>query len=393
MGTLQKYRLFLKKVAEKGLCTSKGVSLRSSFASGLPPSHIFKKFRQNYPQFPEQEQKRTSMPQPGFGGNFMTLNGSILGGIPSNRASSSGAQFGYGESFNALNIEPTRFSTKHNGSSSNFVPQLGLEQWRSLNNFQQTLFGNRNNSLHQANCPAFSNNVGLNFPSLRDMTYGPMNNTKNGLENTSNCNDKYPQQIQPIRPHLLNDSLLNFDFETPGILNHSYIPNIKKNMGSLNSSDAAPNFGYNNGVDTRIQMTNGEELIGTSEKSFNDNGAPNGPCNGFGMMNGHNDNIALATMGNETFSNNMDQGESSSNGFDKANQLLPWFNIVNRQENDLPILSKESQQQPNNVNGGENDYSYDDLLNAISLMPNLGEDDLNELFLEETYNQPPFQVC
>ena len=323
----------------------------------------------------------------------MTLNGSILRGVPSNRASSSGAQFGYGESFNALNIEPTRFSTKHNGSSSNFVPQLGLEQWRSLNNFQQTLFGNRNNSLHQANCPAFSNNVGLNFPSLRDMTYGPMNNTKNGLENTSNCNDKYPQQIQPIRPHLLNDSLLNFDFETPGILNHSYIPNIKKNMGSLNSSDAAPNFGYNNGVDTRIQMTNGEELIGTSEKSFNDNGAPNGPCNGFGMMNGHNDNIALATMGNETFSNNMDQGESSSNGFDKANQLLPWFNIVNRQENDLPILSTESQQQPNNVNGGENDYSYDDLLNAISLMPNLGEDDLNELFLEETYNQPPFQVC
>ena len=230
----------------------------------------------------------------------MALNGSILGGIPSNRASSSGAQFGYGESFNALNIEPTRFSTKHNASSSNFVPQLGLEQWRSLNNLQQPPFGNRNNFLHQENRLAFANNVGSNFPSLGVMTCGLMNNAKNGLVNTSNCNDKYPQQTQPIWPHLLNDSLLYSNFDTHGILNVSYIPDIKKNMGSLNSSIIAPNFGYNNGIDTGIQMTNGEVLIGTSEKSFNDNGAPNGPCNGFGMMNGHNDNITLATMANKT---------------------------------------------------------------------------------------------
>nr|POF25361.1 hypothetical protein CFP56_32602 [Quercus suber] len=174
------------------------------------------------------------------------------------------------------------------------------------------------------------------------MTCGPMNNAKNGLVNTSNCNDKYPQQTQPIWPHLLNDSLLYSNFDTLGILNLSYIPDIKKNMGSLNSSNAAPNFGYNNDIDTGIQMTNGEELIGTSEKSFNDNGAPNGPCNGFRMMNGHNDNITLPTMGNKTFGNNMYQDESSPDGFENANQLLPWINIFNKQENDLPILPTQS---------------------------------------------------
>ena len=78
--------------------------------------------------------------------------------------------------------------------------------------------------------------------------------------------------------------------------------------------------------------------------------------------------------------------ESSSDGFKNANQLLSWINIFNQHENDLPILPTQSQQQPNIVNGGGNDYSYDDLLNAISLMPNLREDDLNEHFLEETYN-------
>ncbi|KAL4595255.1 hypothetical protein ACB092_12G077900 [Castanea dentata] len=221
---LQKYRLFLKKVAERGLYTSKGLSMRSNFASGLPPSLIFKNFQQNYPQF--------------------------------------------------------------------------------------------------------------------------------------------------------------FKF---------YIPETKNNMGSLNSSNAAPNFGNNNGVNAGIQITNGREIIGTNEKSFNDNGTSNGPRSGYGMLDGHNDNIGLATMGNGTFGKYMEQGESSSAGFENANKLLPWFNNVNQQENALPIFQTKSQQQPNLVNGGENDYSYDDLLNAISLMPNLGEDDLNELFLEETYNQPPSQ--
>ncbi|KAK7825565.1 putative two-component response regulator arr21 [Quercus suber] len=390
---LQKYRLFLKRVAERGLYTSKGLSMRSSFASGLPPSLIFKNFQQNYPQFPEQQQRRTSMFQPGFGGNFMTLNGSVLGGIPSNRASSSGAQFGYGDSFNALNIGPAHFPVKHNSSSSNFVPQLGQEQWRSSNNLQQPLFGNINGPpLYQANRPIFANNVGLNFPSLGDMTCGPKNNATNGLVNTSNCNDTYPQQAQPIRPHLRNDSMLNYNFYTPGILNPSYIPETaNNNTGSLNSSNAAQNFGNNNGVNAGIQITNGRELIGTNEKSFNDNGTPNGRYSGYGMLNGNNDNIGLATMGNGTFGKNMEQGESSSAGFENANQLQPWFNNVNQQENGLPIFQTQSQQQPNLVNGGENDYSYDDLLNAISLMPNLGEDDLNELFLEETYNQPPSQ--
>ena len=289
-GNIAKISFIPKESCRKRSLHLKGHILEIKLC--LWPSSIthIQKFSTKLSPIPITTTKRTSMFQPGFGGNFMTLNGSILGGIPSNRASSSGAQFGYGESFNALNIEPARFSTKHNTSSSNFVPQLGLEQWRSLNNLQQPLFGNRNNSLHQENCPAFANNVGPNFPSLGGMTCDPMNNAKNGLVNTSNCNDKYPQQTQPIWPHLLNDSLLYSNFDTLGILNLSYIPDIKKNMGSLNSSNAAPNFGYNNGIDTGIQMTNGEELIGTSEKSFNDSGAPNGPCNGFGMMTGHNDN-------------------------------------------------------------------------------------------------------
>jgi len=276
--------------------------------------------------------------QPGFGGNFMTLNGSVLGGIPSNRASSSGAQFGYVDSFNALNIGPAHFPVKHNSSSSNFVPQLGQEQWRSLNNLQQPLFGNINSPLYQANRPVFANNVGFNFPSLGDMTCGPKNNATNGLVNTSNCNDTYPQQAQPIRPHLRNDSMLNYNFYTPGILNPSYIPETANNTGSLDSSNAAPNFGNNNGVNARIQITNGRELIGTNEKSFIDNGTPNGPYSGYGMLNGHNDNIGLATMRNGTFGKNMEQGESSSAGFENANQLQPWFNSVNQQENGLPIF-------------------------------------------------------
>uniref|UniRef100_A0A2N9I6C5 Response regulatory domain-containing protein n=1 Tax=Fagus sylvatica TaxID=28930 RepID=A0A2N9I6C5_FAGSY len=332
---LQKYRLFLKKVAEKGALTSKGLSeraMRSSFASGLPPSLIFKTILQNYPQFP------------GFGGNLETLNGSMLGAFPSShRAASSGAQFGYGDYFNAPNYNiggTTGFPTK-DASSSNYIPQPGLGQWRGLNNLQQPFFGNRNNPIYQGNRSPFgmqTNNVASNFPSSQgDMTYGLMNNAPNGLVNGSNSNETYPQQTQPMRPQLLNTSPLNYDFGTPGILNPNYNIPSTDNMGSLNTtSNAAQNFGYNNGNYARFQMTNGrDQLVGTGAIGFNGGRAPNNAYNnGFGLMNGRNiENMAVAPMGNGSTFGYMAQGGSSSAGSESANQLPPLFNnTLNQQE-------------------------------------------------------------
>jgi two-component response regulator (ARR-B family) len=389
---LQKYRLFLKKVAEKGALTSKGLSeraMRSSFASGLPPSLIFKTILQNYPQFP------------GFGGNLETLNGSMLGTFPSShRAASSGAQFGYGDYFNAPNYNiggTTGFPTK-DASSSNYIPQPGLGQWRGLNNLQQPFFGNRNNPIYHGNRSPFgmqTNNVASNFPSSQgDMTYGLMNNAPNGLVNGSNSNETYPQQTQPMRPQLLNTSPLNYNFGTPGILNPNYNIPSTDNMGSLNTtSNAAQNFGYNNGNNARFQMTNGrDQLVGTRAIGFNGGRAPNNAYNnGFGLMNGRNiENMAVAPMGNGSTFGYMAQGGSSSAGSESANQLPPLFNnTLNQQENGLPTLAPQLQQQYGLMNGEEIDCSYDDLLNSISCMQQLGEDDLNDLFLQETYNQPP----
>jgi hypothetical protein len=142
---LQKYRIFLKRVADKCGGTSKGLSdrsLRSSFAAGLPTLLVH---NLNFPQNHGQQQFRTSSSpfQPGV----------VLGGNT--------------RSYNAPTLGPFLYSNKAAASATS--PQLGLNigRWHNssrnqANPLKQPFFGNTN-PLYPSNYQPNMNILGSNY--------------------------------------------------------------------------------------------------------------------------------------------------------------------------------------------------------------------------------------
>lgn len=392
---MQKYRLFLKRVAEKGTASAlKGLSdraLRSTFAAGLPP-HLLRNFRKANRKFPEQRQMSTSTNLPvRFGGDAQGPNAFLLGSFPSsNRAGSSGTslpQFGYGQSsFTAPNtFGPALFPNKE-ALASNFVPQLEHGRWDAFSNqanVHQPFFGNTN-PLYQANLPASAiqpNNLGSNFPSRGDMTHGIMN-ARSGLINGRSSTHINPQQTEP-NFELFTSGPLNYNFGTSGLIRDPHCTLVPYNgMGSLSSSIPPAGSSYTNHTYAGIKLSNGGELVVAG--AIGDGR--------YGLMGGKNDNMTLAPMGNGT-----SEGGYSAAGFESVNQLPPVFNAGNQQENVL-LMPPQPEQLYGLGNGGENHYAPNYLLdnisdfNELSSVQQLDEiDDLDGLFSEQTYNQPPYQ--
>ncbi|XP_031259538.1 two-component response regulator ARR2-like [Pistacia vera] len=169
---LQKYRLFLKRVAEKGIIvTTKNFSSRnvmsSTFAKSGQSSLQLKHAQQDNKQFQGRQPTRTSFQLAGYGGSTSALNGGNI------------------------------------GSRQGYVSQLGLQLGNEANLYQPN-FGTTN-PLGQANLPTFgmgSNDFGNNLFSLGGMPGGLLNGT--------NPMQMYPQQSQ-ARPDM--------NFGTPGIIN------------------------------------------------------------------------------------------------------------------------------------------------------------------------------
>ncbi|KAF5480350.1 hypothetical protein F2P56_001109 [Juglans regia] len=400
---LQKYRIFLKRVADKGAVASRGFSMsadrymRSSFASGQLPFSVMQNLhQQQYPKFPEQQQMRASMfQQGGLGGNMRALNApsTVDPFLFSNRATSNGSSvphYGFGHSFKAPNVGPVRFPDKQAPSSNFNLPQLGHGHWPALISHQANLreqsFGN-GNPLYQANRSVLDidqtkYNLGSMSLSNGDMAHGLMN-AANSLMNGANSIPTYPQQNEQ-RQGLLTSSPINCNFGISELL-----------MGTANSSNPPPNSSFTNGTSyAGIKLSNEGQLVFTG---------PSGD-HGYGLLAGKNNNIAVAPMGNIGTSGYMTQGGGSSSapGLENPNQLPPVLfdeSTANQHENAL-LMAPQAQQQYGLSNRGEftNHYGSDILLNNISTLSGisdpgqqLGEDDLSDLFLQQNINQLPYQ--
>ncbi|XP_042970770.1 two-component response regulator ORR21-like isoform X2 [Carya illinoinensis] len=404
---LQKYRIFLKRVADKGAVPSRALSMsadrsmRSSFASGQLPFSVMQNLhQQQYPKFQQQQQMLASMFQQGGRGNMAALNApsNIDPFLFSNRATSnvgsSLPRYGFGHSFKAPNVGPVRFPDKQ-GPSSNFnLPQLGHGHWPALishqTNLREQSFGN-GNPLYQANRSVFDiDKPKYNFGSMSlsngDVAQGVMNAT-NSLMNGANSIPTYPQQNEQ-RQGLLTSSPFNCNFGISEVL-----------MGTANSSNPPPNSSFTNGTSyAGIKISNDGQLVFTG---------PSHGDHGYGLLAGKNNNISVAPKGNIGTSGYMTQGEgpSSAPGLDNANQLPPVLfdeSTVNQHENALSMAPQVQQQYGLSNGSGEfsNHYGSDILLNNISTLSGisdqgqqLGEDDLGDLFLEQNFNQLPYHEC
>ncbi|KAL4347385.1 hypothetical protein GQ457_17G025560 [Hibiscus cannabinus] len=155
----KKYRIFLKRIAERGCFSSKAMFdrfLKSTFAAGHP---LLMKTAQEYTRLQELQRLRGSPSYSGYGGSFAPHNATRYG------------TFGYGN---------------HGGSSSNTAQPHGYGQSRLLS--------------HQANRPMLPGN--LTSPPYHGNRLGYGNRSNLSLNGgfssglTSGANS-YPHQIEP----------------------------------------------------------------------------------------------------------------------------------------------------------------------------------------------------
>ncbi|KAJ9164142.1 hypothetical protein P3X46_023750 [Hevea brasiliensis] len=367
---LQKYRMFLKKVAEKGFWTSRNVServLRSSFAYGYANS-MFQNPQQEYWPFLRQQPFMRSSFQPGYGGTFCGLGSSRCGLL--------------------------RFPNQE-ASSSNSVPQLRYGQSSLFCNptsLQRPMFSNPY-PLHLANRSTF-NNTGMNLFSNAATTNGVTSGTS-------------PMQMNPEQNQAnLQNNATPFKFGTIGIDSSNYSSGAS-NMGTINSS--YPSLNQNNNY-AGIRLTSEGELIGTGLKRFSGNELSSGSNNGFnGLINWtHNNNLNNAPPGNEKFGFSGAQVAGfSSTGFGSASQFSPTFFPANpentsvlapmpQQTSALAPLSQQHTSTGLANTEGENDNAFHNLMNNASNFcsisdnnqQDLGEGDLGELLFGSTYATP-----
>ncbi|XP_008234473.1 PREDICTED: two-component response regulator ARR14-like [Prunus mume] len=287
---LQKYRIFLKRVAEKARlskCLSERV-FRSSFALGHP-ALVFNNVQrdQYYSQLLNPQQMGTSIAstfQPSAGnGNTLALTAAA-----------------------SNNLGSIQFPNYHQSSSSNssrsFPQLIGSGQSRLLSNnqanilCQQPMLGNGNGDqlLCQANCrtAAFGVQQLMNTFGNGGMPFGLMNNNI-GLTNnnigTNSLMQVHPQQSQPRHNGVFTftNNPFSYNFATSGNqISSSYTPlsSSFENMGSNvnNVNQQVPNSSHqlvSNFAGSQIMSSSGRELVGLMGSQ---------PA---GMLNGNNNGI------------------------------------------------------------------------------------------------------
>ncbi|KAE8665514.1 Detected protein of unknown function [Hibiscus syriacus] len=271
---LQKYRLFLKRIAERGCFQSKAMFdrfLKSTFAAGHP---LLMKTAQEYARLQELQRLRGLTSYPGYGGNYSPHNTTRYG------------TFGYGN---------------HGASSSNRVQPYGGGQSRLLS--------------HQANKPLLSGN-------LMNPTYlGNRPGLSGGLMNSSNSLPSYPQQIQPRSGFYDAGSSSQFRFGSPGLRSPSSTFGTNGIFGSMSGSQSCsslnPDYDGNN-TSYAGSSLNADELNG-----------------GYDSMTGvFNENMNVASMGNQTF-DYLAPGVLSSPVLHETNQVPPGSTASKQQANTM----------------------------------------------------------
>ncbi|OMO86001.1 hypothetical protein CCACVL1_09876 [Corchorus capsularis] len=366
---LQKYRMFLKRVAERTNYSSKAFVervLRSSFAAGHP---TLLQAAEEYARLEELQRLRGLTFHPGYGGTALSPhhrnanaanNGSMLFGNQNNIASSSNSsrhQHGYGQS-----------------------RLLGRQ---ATTNNRRSVSGNS-----QGNRVGYAN--GSNISSLNGGNF-----SGNGLMNGANPMQSYQNQFQSF-PNYYNDAGASSSvFRFGANNNYSSNPNMQGtgNFGTFTfgatpyptlNTGSTPN--NNNGYVGFNGMGQSQTLFGNGGYS-----SMNGPFN-YG-------NVNVAAMGNQTF-NPMAQGSGSSSfGSYGSNQASPTYAAANQQTNTsmFPSLANNggaslyNSVNLMNNNGGPSQYqnSVQQMNNASSSSFDniIGDGYLSDLLLESRNNQ------
>ncbi|KAJ6869721.1 hypothetical protein NC651_034440 [Populus alba x Populus x berolinensis] len=361
---LQKYRIFLKKVAERGASSSKNLSgraLKSNFASSQS-SLMLKNFQQEHSRLSRQQQVLRATVQASFGGNTIpTPDG--------------------GSNFGSLH-SPNQQALKNNSAL-----QSPYKQSRSFGNptgFQQLTFGNANQANKKRSGLESNNNTGTNPPSRESVP--------DGL-----TRGKSPMQIyQPQNQGRSN--LQSFDSSehnksgSIGVQATNYwsgVGNVGNNNNSLNTS--------NNYAGIRVN-TDGH-LIGAGQMQVSKNELSNGFGNGgiCGLMNWtHNGNMNVAS------SSYLAQRGSFPASIESANQFPPTLFTSNVYQGNTPIMPpppppppSQQQQQLGLGNGGQNDFAFGLMNNSPPIFggnhnqqQQFGQGELNfsDMLLEPTDN-------
>ncbi|XVF09790.1 hypothetical protein REPUB_Repub07fG0126900 [Reevesia pubescens] len=321
---LQKYRIFLKRVAERSCFSSKALIervLKSSFAAGHP---LLLKTAQEYSRLQELQQMKSFTFQPGYRGGVSPHNAASLGSL--------------------------HFSSQK-ASSSDSAQQHGYGQSRLLGNqANKPLVPGNTNPFYQGNRLGYANGSNL---SLNGGLSGALFNPSNRLMNGANSMHTYQHQIQ-ARPDFYNaGSSSQFRF---GSLHSSNSTLGTGNIGSIIST-SYPTLNYsctNNNSYAAFRLTTDGQLSGTGQTRLN---------GGYGSMNGtYNENMNVPAMGNQTF-RLMSQGGFSLTGLDGANQVSPANTAANQQANTLML--------PGLGNPGATDYNSDHLMNNASNLDNI----------------------
>ncbi|XP_022714813.1 two-component response regulator ORR21-like [Durio zibethinus] len=322
---LQKYRIFLKRVAERSCFSSKAFVesvLKSSIASGHP---LLLKTAQEYSRLQELKQMRGLTSQAGYGRSPSAHNAASLGSI----------------------LFPNQ-----NASSSNSAQPQGYGQYCLLGNqANKRQVSGKTNPLYQGNSLGYANGSNL---SLNGGLYGGLINVPNGSMNGANSMHTYQQQIQ-ARPYFYTaDSSSQFRFGSPGL--HSSSSTLGTgNIGSISTSYPTLNSSCtNNNTYAGIRLTTDGQLTGMGQTRLN---------GGYGSMNGtYNQNMNFEAMGNQTFRFNS-QGEFSSTVVDGAKQVSPTYTAANQQANTSVL--------PGLGNLGVSDYNSDHPMNNDSNLDNI----------------------
>ncbi|GKV05028.1 hypothetical protein SLEP1_g17083 [Rubroshorea leprosula] len=353
---LQKYRLFLKRVAEKGLCPSKVLTeraLRSNFATG----HVM--------MLQQQQMKGLNNSHPGYGGsnmltttlnpnpNLLTLRFPGQGAFSSiNNTSPPGPglpnhQFRYGQS-----------NLQHNQA-----------------NRQQPLLGNASSCNYQANQTDFG--VGLsnfenNFSTNGGFSSGMNNPSFNGLINGTNLSPRptHPQQGTQARLNLHNvgngfTSTAQFQF----------------GASTLHNSTSASNPNSHNGSYTGTRMTaNGEFAIG-HQIQFNNSIAPNPNSLGGSYSGTRMASNGEFGVGQMQFNNNIASNSNSLSGSYLGTMMTGVHGSGNMNNGTC------------NGSAGSSAYGNGNMNNVAPMLRNLNSGNLGQgSFLSAGFGQVPNQV-
>ncbi|KAL5811126.1 hypothetical protein ACOSQ3_027862 [Xanthoceras sorbifolium] len=371
---LQKYRIFLKRVAEKGFAAAAKNSMsidrtfRSSFAAGHS-SLLFKTSQDAYSQFNELEKQTSAIDTP-FQSNFHPTNFGSIGGLSSSNSVLPSSHIGYGQ------------SRLLGGSTQATVHKSILSSTNPIYQLNRTGFG-----------PG-SNDIGTNM-----LSRSAMSDT-----NSMQMPHTNSMQMSSLYNNIATPSLK--EFRTSGIWNPSYgtlsnnnesirienvsFSNLNSNMNYFNNKNNNNNNNNNAGIQIN---SDGELLVMGGQTRINGNGI-NGAH--FGLINGAQTKglgvEAVGVVEHSTFGTCLAPGESSSASFNHGNQQFsPPFSGVNEQGSTSQLPSMAPQQEFGLGNNEQNDFLFDlmnDRNNVASVFDSLADPQPFSEFTDLLKNEP-----